>query len=261
MKSENGLSAIMPDDHPGVLLVTIDRPPVNAITLALFKEIRELFRTLAERTDVRCVVLTAAGRLFTAGADTKELAERTTEIQIARSVVSRETFDSIRRCPIPVIGAINGGALGAGVVIASCCDLLVASENASFSLPEVKVGVLGGTRHTRRLMPDKVMRYIALTGRSIDARFLERFGGIHAVVPPDQLLDAAYELADDIAQKSPATVRLMKEAINLTEDMPVTEGYRVEQLFTTISSGLEESKEASRAIMEKRPPSWLTPKA
>lgn len=253
-----GLIVTRPEDHRGVLLVTIDRPPVNALSLALFRGLRDLFADIGSQPDIRCVVLTAAGRMFSAGADVKELSERTTESQIARSVISRGCFDAIRRCEVPVIAAVNGAALGAGLVVASSCDIMVASESAVFSLPEINVGVMGGTRHAARLLPDKLVRYLALTGRKIDARTLQNHGGVNEVTAPERLMPAAFEIADEIARKSPAAIRLMKESINLTEDMPITEGYRVEQLFTTLASSLEESKEASAAFLEKREPRWVS---
>lgn len=258
MMDVEGLVVTRPVGHPGVLLVTIDRPPVNALSLALFKGLRDLFQGVGAIEGVRCVVLTAAGRMFSAGADVKELSERTTEGQLARSVISRGCFDAIRRCDVPVIAAVNGAALGAGLVVASSCDLLIASEDAVFSLPEINVGVMGGTRHTARLLPDKLVRYLALTGRKIDARTLQSYGGVNEVVTRENLMTAAFDIADEIARKSPAAIRLMKESINLTEDMPVTEGYRVEQLFTTLASSMEESKEASAAFLEKRDPRWVT---
>lgn len=240
----------------GIVIATLDRAPVNALSIALFAEVRDFFQTVAERKGVRCVVLTAAGKLFSAGADVKELSVRTTETQLARSVISRATFDAIRRCPVPVVAAVNGPAVGAGVVFASCCDLILASDRAKFSLPEILVGVMGGTRYLARLVPDKIVRYLALTGRSVDARFLERFGGVNEVVRHEELAQAALSLAGDIAKMSPSAIRLMKESINLTEDMPVNEGYRVEQLFTTLASSMSDSREAAMAFLEKRPPVW-----
>lgn len=255
--TSSGLTRDFPQDHPGVLLLTIERAPVNAISLALFTELRDTFRTVAQDPKVRAIVLTARGKLFSAGADVKELGERTTESQMARSVVSRACFDAIRSCPVPVIAAVNGAALGAGMVIASCCDMLVAADTASFALPEVNVGVMGGTRHAARVLPDKLVRYLALTGRKISAQALLAQGGANEVVPEGKLMAAAFDIADEIVRKSPAAVRLMKESINLTEDLPITEGYRIEQLFTTLASSLDESREASQAFLEKRDPSWV----
>lgn len=261
MMDDGNLVVESPADHPGVLLVTIDRPPVNALSLAQFRRLGALFSSIGEVCpDANCIVLTGSGRMFSAGADVKELAERTTEGQVARSVVSRGAFDAIRRCPVPLICAVNGPAIGAGVVVASCADIIIASETATFSLPEILVGVMGGTRHMARLVPDKIVRYLALTGRKVEASYLERFGGIHQITKPEDLLPAAFALADDIAKNSPSATRLMKEAINLTEDMPLNEGYRVEQLFTTLASSLPDSKEAALAFVEKRKPVWSSRK-
>lgn len=261
MTDDGKLLVESPEGHPGVLVVTIDRAPVNALSLAQFRRLGAFFSSVGETHPyANCIVLTAAGRLFSAGADVKELAERTTEGQIARSVVSRGAFDAIRRCQIPVICAVNGPAVGAGVVVASCADIIIASEAATFSLPEIRVGVMGGTRHMARLVPDKVVRYLALTGRSVAASYLERFGGIYEVTSPENLLPVALALADEIAGNSPSATRLMKEAINLTEDMPLNEGYRVEQLFTTLASSLPDSKEAALAFVEKRKPVWSSKK-
>ena len=252
-----GLVVTRPEGHPGVVLATIDRPPANAFTTELFAEMRDFFLSIGDDPKARCVVLTGAGRFFSAGADVKKLNDRTTEGYIGRSAVSRACFDAIRRCAIPVVGAVNGAALGAGLVVASSCDMTVASEDAYFSLPEVNVGVMGGTRHSARILPDKLVRYLALTGRRITPHQLMAYGGLNDVVPADKLMDAAYDIADEIAQKSPMGVRLMKESINLTEDMPITEGYRIEQLYTTLASSMDESKEATQAFLEKREPRWV----
>lgn len=255
--TDSGLRIEAHPDHRHVLVATIDRPPVNAMGLALMRQMRDFFANVQEtHPSARCIVLTGAGRNFCGGADLKEMSVRTTEIYLGRSVVSRGMFDAIRRCQIPTVAAVNGAAIGAGVVIASCCDIVLASEAASFALPEVLVGVMGGARHMARMVPDKVVRYLALTGRRVDARTLATHGGIQEVTSPEALLPSAMALAADISQNSPSAVSLMKEAINLTEDMPLTEGYRVEQLFTTLASSMPDSMEATRAFLEKRKPVW-----
>lgn len=247
-----------PADHPGVLVATLNRPPVNATTTEFFQTIVDFFRSVGKDPKARCVILTGAGRLFCGGADVKKLEDRTTQSAFFRSEVSRAAFDSIRRCALPVVGAINGGALGSGLVLAAACDIMICSENAYFGLPEVDVGVLGGTRYAAQVVPDKLVRYMALTGRRLDARTLLAMGGANAVVAHESLMDEAFEVADCLARKSPMGLRMMKESINLTEDLPVAEGYRIEQLYTTLASSMDESKEAVRAFMEKRDPSWVT---
>ena len=241
--------------NPSILIATIDRPPANALGLDLSREMNHFFRSVGDRPDVRCVILTGAGdRMFCAGADVREISERTTRVAIERSVVFRATFDAIRTCAVPTIAVVNGYAVGAGLVIASCCDIVLAAEHAEFSLPEILVGVMGGARHAARLMPEKLVRYLALTGERIPAQELKALGEIREVLPTAALMPRALAIADGIASRSPSAVRLMKEAINLTEDMPLNEGYRVEQLFTTLAAELPDAKEASRAFVEKRQP-------
>jgi len=129
----------------------------------------------------------------------------------------------------------------------------VAAEKATFGLPEIDVGVMGGTKHLARIVPEKVMRWMALSGKRVTAAYLERLGAIHQVVPREQLLEAALAAADEICTKSPAAVRLMKEVINLTEHMNLNDGYHVETYATAIISTHPDSKEAARAFREKRP--------
>ena len=243
-----------PDGHPDVLLITIDRPPVNAMTVAAHRELLRALRTTDDDAGIRCIILTGAGdRSFVAGGDVGELGAMDPELALERTRVIRQVFDAIRRNPVPVIGAINGHALGSGLVMMSQCDIVVASDNARFGLPEIAVGVMGGTKHLARIVPEKLMRWMALTGRRVDAAHLERLGVILKVVPREQLLAAALEVATDICAKSPAGVRLMKEVINLTESMDLDNGYHVETYATAIISSHPDSKEAAKAFQEKRP--------
>ena len=244
----------MPEDHPHVMLVTIDRPPANPLNLQAFSELRDVFLGLEAETNVRAVVLTGAGdRVFCAGADVKEINKRTVESSFNRSVIYRACFDAIRRCPVPVIGALNGSALGAGMVLAACCDFVLAAEGAKFGVPEVNVGTLGGTRHAGSMVPESMMRYMALTGNTLPVDDLYRVGSVLRVLPVEQVLPEALSIADNIASKAPKMMRMMREAINLSSEMPVYEGYRLEQLFTNVAVDLPESREASQAYLEKRP--------
>ena len=242
-----------PEGRPHVLLITIDRPPVNAMTVDAHRALRDALRSVEDDASIRCVVLTGAGdRSFVAGGDVGELGAMDPELALERTRVVRQVFDAIRRNPVPVIGAINGYALGSGLVMVSQCDIVIAADTATFGLPEISVGVMGGTKHLARIVPEKVMRYMALTGKRVDAAYLERLGVIHQVVPREKVLEAALEVADDICAKSPAAVRLMKEVINLTESMDLDNGYHVETYATAIISTHPDSKEAAKAFQEKR---------
>jgi len=250
-----------PDGHPNVLLITIDRPPVNAMTLDAHRELLAALRSVDEQPDIRCVVLTGAGdRAFVAGGDVGELGAMDAASALVRTRVIRQVFDAIRRNPVPVIAAVNGHALGGGLVMVAQCDIVIAADTATFGLPEINVGVMGGTKHLARIVPEKVMRWMALTGSRVDAAYLERLGAIQKVVPKEQVLDTALAMADEICAKSPAGVRLMKEVINLTEPMDLDNGYHVETYATAIISTHPDSKEAAKAFKEKRKPSYGGPK-
>jgi enoyl-CoA hydratase len=254
----SSIRATRPQDHPHVLLITIDRPPVNAMSLDAHRELLGALRSVETpdpgQADIRCIVLTGAGdRAFVAGGDVGELGSMDAASALERTRVIRNVFDAIRRNPVPVIGAINGHALGSGMVMVAQCDIVYAAENASFGLPEINVGVMGGTKHLARIVPEKVMRWMALTGNRVDAHFLHRLGVIQQVLPRDQVLAAALRAADDICAKSPASVRLMKEVVNLTEHMNLEDGYHVETYATAIIKTHPDSMEAAQAFREKRP--------
>ncbi len=240
-----------------IAIVTLDRPPVNAIDTATYRALAEVFSGVADDPELRCVILTGAGtRAFCAGSDVREFKKLTPENSTRRARTIRAAFEAIWKCPLPVIGAVNGPALGAGLGICSYCDVLIASDTATFGLPEIKVGVLGGTKQLSRLVPPKKLRWMALTGETVTAQELKSFGGVEAVVAPDSLIPTAVTYAAKIAERSPTAVRLQKEALNLTEYMALAEGYQVEQAFTGLLSGSSESKEAASSYLEKRDPSY-----
>lgn len=242
-----------PPEHPHVLLITIDRPPLNAMTLNAHRELLAALQSVEDDEDIRCVVLTGAGeRAFVAGGDVGELGAMDAASALVRTRVIRQVFDAIRRNPVPVIGAINGHALGSGLVMVSQCDIVIAAETATFGLPEINVGVMGGTKHLARIVPEKVMRWMALTGNRVSAAYLERLGVVQQVVPREQVLEAALQAADAICAKSPASVRLMKEVINLTESMNLDDGYHVETYATAMIATHPDSSEAALAFKEKR---------
>ena len=251
------LKVSRPEADKRIAIVTIDRPPVNALDTPTYRAIAGLFSSVADDPELRCVILTAAGsRAFCAGSDVREFKQLTPENSVRRARTIRAAFEALWKCPLPVLGAINGPALGAGLAICSYCDVLVASENATFGLPEIKVGVLGGTKQLSRLVPPKKLRWMALTGETVTAHELKNFGGVEAVVAADSLMATAVSYATKIADRSPAAVRLQKEALNLTEFMALAEGYQVEQAFTGLLSGSSESKEAASSYLEKRDPNY-----
>lgn len=247
-----------------VATVTIDRPPVNAMNRQMLDEIQAAFDALNNRADVRAAVFIGSGKCFCAGADMKARSATLEGAQQAprpgamwaHSRAAREAFNSILECSVPVIGAINGPALGGGLALAASCDFLIASENARIGLPEIDVGLLGGGRHCQRLFGVYKARKMMYTGERVGAAELYRRGIVEKVVAPDKLLEEAQALARTIAEKSPLAVRLAKHAMNTIEFMDLRDGYRFEQNMTHDLSGSEDAKEAARAFVEKRKPNF-----
>jgi enoyl-CoA hydratase/carnithine racemase len=255
----------------GIVVVTLDRPPVNALDGPTFAEIGDVFESFAHDRSVRVAVLAAAGtRAFCAGVDLDDSPRRQrpdgrredggpqgdAADQVDYGLVVRRCFWGIYDCAVPVIAAVDAPAIGAGLALAASCDLLVASERATFSLREIAVGVLGGARHAQRLLGPYMAKRMFLTGDSIPAAEVHRLGGAEPVVPAGEALPAALALAGRIAGHSPIAVRLAKESANRVEPLPLKEGYRLEQDYTLRVGRYADAAEARRAFFEKRDPEF-----
>jgi enoyl-CoA hydratase len=239
-----------------VAVVTMKRPPVNAQNSLFREEMTAIFDMLSDRADVRAVILTGAGKTFSAGADLKErpgLADNPGAYPRHNRIV-REAFNAVMECEKPVIAAINGPAIGAGCVLALCCDILLAADEAYLAMTEVNVGLAGGVRHVRRFFQESDARLMIYTARRIMGPDLLRMGVVSASVPLEALLPTALGIAREIAEKSPSAVRAAKRSFNVTEDMPLHGGYRFEQSQTVALASREDTKEAQRAFAEKRKP-------
>jgi enoyl-CoA hydratase/carnithine racemase len=241
-------------DH--VAVVTMDNPPVNAQNQQFHEDMMATFDALTDRPDVRAIVLTGAGKVFSAGADIKGRAgkERAPGEAFGHNRRARECFHSIVECKKPVIAAINGAALGAGLAVAASCDILIMAENAVIGLPEIDVGLMGGGRHAMRLFGHSRTRRMMFTGYRVPAAECYRLGVIEACVPLDQLMPTAMQFAADIASKSPVAMLLAKHSLNTIEEMSLRDGYRFEQNMTVELGKYEDSKEAMLAFSEKRKP-------
>ena len=241
-------------DH--IATLTLDNPPVNALSRVLNDELTLALDRISELDDVRVVVLTGAGKVFCAGADLKgrgEMIKRPGDLP-AHSRRTRECFHAIRECAKPVVVAINGAALGSGLAMVASSDVLVASEKASLGLPEVDVGLLGGCRHAMRLFSHSRLRRMMLTGMRVPGEELYRLGIVEACVAPEALMPAALEIASVIASKSPVSTRMGKHTLNVIEDLSLRDGYRYEQDMTAAIAKTEDAKEAQAAFREKRAP-------
>jgi enoyl-CoA hydratase len=239
-----------------VATVSLARPPVNAQNRRFREEIIAMFDALSDRSDVRAVVLTGEGKTFSAGADLKERPALGDAIGAypRHNRIVRESFNAVMECEKPVIAAINGAAIGAGCVLALCCDILIAAEGAFLAMTEVDVGLAGGVSHVRRFFRESDARLLIYTARRMYGPDLYRMGVVSACVPADSLLNTAQGIAREIAAKSPLAVRAAKRSFNVTEDMPLRDAYRFEQSQTVALASSEDTKEAQRAFAEKRKP-------
>lgn len=242
-----------------VARITMDAPPVNAVSAGLMEEMIAVFDQMSDLDDVRVVVLTGAGKIFCAGADIKSRASKVFEPgeRWTHARRARELGYSIMECRKPVIAAINGAALGAGLGIAVCCDILLCSENAVLGLPEVDVGLMGGGRHAMRVCGHSLTRRMMLTGDRITGPELYRRGIVEACLPLEELMPAAMAMAGRIASKSPIASRTAKHCAATIENMTLRDGYRFEQNMTAELGQTEDSREAMRAFAEKRAPVFV----
>lgn len=235
----------------GVAEVLLDHPPVNALPSEGWAHLARTLRGLGEDEKVRVVVLGGKGRGFCAGVDIKELARDGSLI----TKVNRGCYDSfaaVYDCPVPVISAVQGFCLGGGIGLVGSSDIIIASEDATFGLPEIDRGAMGAATHLMRMFPVQKVRRMFFTGESITAAEAYRLGAVESVVKREEVLRAAHALAANIAAKSPRAVRLAKWALNGIELLDIKKSYRFEQGFTLELYTSPDSQEARDAFVEKR---------
>jgi enoyl-CoA hydratase len=240
-----------------IVTVTLDRPPVNALTLAMYGQIADQFEAIGTRTDVHCAILTGRGtRAFCAGLDLREFLAATPEQDPERAAIVRRTFRAVRDCAIPVIAAVNGPALGGGLTLVLDCDIIISSDLATFGLPEINAGLCGGMALNRRGFNQYAGRKLYFTGDAISGAEMYRLGVADQVVSPEELMPAAMKLAGNLAAKSPVALRAAKWSANEVEKiLDFEQAYRaVESRVTLGLAQTEDHKEAVRAFVEKRPP-------
>lgn len=261
----NELETLRIDRDGNVAVVSLARPPVNAVNRQMMRELLDVFSELSEDRTVGAVVLAADGeRAFCAGVD---LNERRAEAEHGREPASiqellddgsswRATQHAIRHCSVPVIGAIDGACIGAGFGLAGVVDLIIATPRAKFGLTEINVGLLGGSAKAMRMVGPYKARMMFFSGDLIPAEEFYRLGAVEEIVEVGLAKQRAIELAAKLATKSPIALRLAKESILRIEDMPVEDAYRTEQDYTARLEGYADSQEAMSAYLEKRDPVW-----
>jgi enoyl-CoA hydratase len=216
----------------GIVEVTVDHPPVNALPADGWFRLARTLKDVGADPATRVVVLRAEGRGFNAGVDIKELQAGGPAALIGANRGCFAAFAAVYECEVPVIAAVHGFCLGGGVGLAGNADIIVASEDATFGLPEVDRGALGAATHLLRLVPQHKARAMMYTSATATAAELHAFGSVLAVVSRDKLREAALEVAASIAAKDPAVIRMAKEAFNGIDLQDVKRSYRYEQGFT-----------------------------
>jgi enoyl-CoA hydratase len=225
--------SISTSSEGGIAVVTVDYPPVNAIPVQGWFELADAVRAAGRDQATHVVVLRAEGRGFNAGVDIKEM-QRTSgfDALIGANRGCFEAFGAVYDCAVPVVVAVQGFCLGGGIGLVGNADVVVASDDATFGLPEVDRGALGAATHLSRLVPQHLMRAMYFTASTVDAATLAHYGSVYRVVPRAELDDAALSVAREIAAKDTRVIRAAKEALNGIDVQHVHRSYRYEQGFT-----------------------------
>jgi enoyl-CoA hydratase len=246
----------------GLAVVTVHRPEkLNALNQKVMKEMQACFESLRDDDSVRAVILTGAGeKAFVAGADINELAVQTPMSGRETSLAGQRTFDLIENLGKPVIAAVNGFALGGGCELALACTLRIASENARFGQPEVKLGIIpgyAGTQRLPRLIGKGSAMELILTGEQVNAQEAYRIGLVNQVVPLKDLIASAESVARKIMANGPLAVRFAMEAVNHGMEMTEAEGQFLEAALFGLCCTTEDKNEGTRAFLEKRPAKFV----
>jgi enoyl-CoA hydratase len=244
------------DEH--IALIQLNRPKeLNALNLQLMQELRDALQQLDKKQDVRVVVITGNESAFAAGADIKQMVDKSAIDMLMIDQFS--TWDQIRKTRKPIIAAVSGFALGGGCELAMTCDIIIASESAKFGQPEIKIGVMPGAGGTQRLTKAigkaKAMELV-LTGRFLSADEAHFYGLVNKVVPVEMYLNEAMSLAKEIAQMSPVASMLAKEAVNRSFETNLDEGLYFERKNFYLAFASDDQKEGMAAFIEKRKPEF-----
>ncbi len=240
--------------EPFIALIELNRPKeLNALNKQLMEEVRDALQVLDKNEKVRVIIITGNEQAFAAGADIKQMADKSAIEMLLVDQFS--TWDQIRKTKKPIIAAVSGFALGGGCEFAMTCDMIIASETAKFGQPEIKIGTIpgaGGTQRLTRAIGKAKSMELILTGRFLSAEEAHFYGLVNKVVPKEMYMHEAIELAKEIAQLSPVAVQLAKEAVNRSYETHLDEGLAFERKNFYLTFASEDQKEGMQAFVEKR---------
>ena len=238
--------------EPGITEVVMDHPPVNALDIATWYELADQLLAAGRDPQTRVVILRAEGRSFNAGVDIKEVNALGDDALVGCNRACYAAFSAVYDCEVPVIAAVQGYCLGGGIGLVGNADLITASTAATFGLPEVDRGALGAATHLKRLVPEHKARQMLYMATPITAEEANRYGQLAAVTAPEDLLTTTYDIARNIAKKSPSILRRAKEAMTAIDTVDVKRSYRMEQGFTYELHVRGVADEQRAAFVEKR---------
>jgi enoyl-CoA hydratase/carnithine racemase len=254
----NGAEELLMEVKEGIAVLTLNRPQVhNAISMNMRQLLGDVLEELNVNDEVRVLILTGAGKSFCAGVDLKErkgMSEKEVLKLREKGPVNQMKLINLFK---PVIAAINGNALAGGLELALACDIRIASANAAFGLPEISLGIIpggGGTQLLPRLIGDAQAREMILTGGRIDAQAAQRMGLVSRVVPAEELMPAAVEMASQMKDFSPIALKNAKKALNRSREVGLTEGFLFEAQAYLACIHTKDRLEALQAFAEKRKP-------
>lgn len=241
-----------------IALIELNRPKeLNALNLQLMGELRDALKDLDNNDEVRVIIITGNEKAFAAGADIKQMADKTAVDMLKIDQFS--TWDQIRKTKKPLIAAVSGFALGGGCELAMTCDMIIASETAKFGQPEIKIGVMpgaGGTQRLTRAIGKARAMELVLTGRFISGEEAVQYGLANKVVPVEMYMYEATQLATEIAQMSPVAAQLAKESVNRSFETHLDEGLTFERKNFYLTFASEDQSEGMKAFIEKRKPEY-----
>ena len=250
---------IIVETEDRIATIRLNRPEaLNALNGALLTELAQALGTLDADPEVRCIIITGSDKAFAAGADIKEMSEKSFTDMFMEDYFAPQ-HDALGRVRKPIIAAVSGYALGGGCELAMACDFIIAADTAKFGQPEINLGVLagiGGSQRLTRAVGKSKSMDMHLTGRFMDATEAERAGLVSRVVPAADLMTEARAAARKIASKSAIAVRAVKEAVNRAEEVGLSEGIRFERRLFQAMFATEDQKEGMSAFLAKREPQF-----